>query len=286
MTVVLALETLYDAVVARMDADTVALDPTATPVPQPFGWREPAKRTGSMRIVWVPGDDESGDVGELGPARNPGRNPRSLATLRELFTVYIEAADITAPENERAQYTATRLLFDAWLRCVHLAARGTYSIESARWVNDKATRRYGATLRVLATIEAMVPDAPLEIAPTDTRASIDVELLDVTENVTTPIRVDLATTGPIDLEETDQTIDGHPLEVDDRVLVKDQADGEDNGLWLVGADGWTRATWPLAHGTVVYVSYGDANGGALFELTTPDPITIGTTPLTFARITA
>lgn len=183
MTTDLALPLLYDAVRTRMDADTLALDPEATPVPQPFGWREPAKRTGTMRIVWIPGDDESGDLGEFGAARNPGRNPRSLATLRELFTVYIEAVDPSAPESELAQYTATRLLFDAWLRAVHLAAHGTFTIESTGWVIEKATRRYGATLRVLGSIEAMVPDAPLAVAPVDTRALIDVEELDVTEQM-------------------------------------------------------------------------------------------------------
>lgn len=283
MTVVLALETLYDAVRARMDADTLALDPTATPVPQPFGWREPPKRTGTMRIVWVPGDDESGDIGELGPARNPGRNPRSLGTLRELFTVYIEAADQAAPENERKQYTATRLLFDAWLRAVHLAAHGTFAIESASWVNDKATRRYGATLRVLATIEAMVPDAPLEIAPVDTRASIAVSELDVTETVRTAIRAELATTGPITLV-GEQAIDGRSAGTGDLVLVKDQADGAENGTYYV-AETWVRTEHVLASDRLVRVLYGADNGGADFLLTTPDPIT-GVTPLTFIRITA
>lgn len=286
MTVVLALETLYDAVRARMDADTLALDPEATPVPQPFGWREPAKRTGTMRIVWIPGDDESGDLGELGPARNPGRNPRPLATLRELFTVYLEAADITAPEDERKQYTATRLLFDAWLRAVHLAARGTYTIESAGWVIEKTTRRYGAAIRVLATIEAMVPDAPLEVAPTDTRAEVDVELLDNTETVRTALLAEVATTEPITLEGL-QTIDGVNLAAGDPVLVKDQADGAENGLYVVATEDWTRADdHPDDDDRLVRVLAGADNGAAHFLLTTEAPITLGTTPLTFARITA
>jgi hypothetical protein len=35
----------------------------------------------------------------------------------------------------------------------------------------------------------------------------------------------------------------------------------------------------------VHVLFGAANGGADFLLTTEAPITVGTTPLTFARIT-
>lgn len=176
MAVVLALPRLFDAVVDRF-ADE------GTAVTNAFGWREPARRTGEMRIVWVPGDDQSGALGDVLSARNPGRNPRPLATLGELFTVFVEAVDATAPEDERKQYEAARVLFDAWFRAVYLAARGTVAIRSAAWVTSKKERRYGATLRVVCSVEAMVPDAPAEIAPADARAVIDVEELDVTEQM-------------------------------------------------------------------------------------------------------
>lgn len=179
----LAVTHLFDEVVARMDADAAAQDPPVAPVPQVFGWREPARQPHAPRIVWVPGDDESGDVGELGPARNPGGNPRSLGTLHELVTVYIEAVDPSAHENEIAQYVAARLLLDAWLRAVYLTAHGAYSIERTQWVNTRKERRYGATLRVLLSVEAVIPDEPAVLAPTDTRALIDVEELDVTETM-------------------------------------------------------------------------------------------------------
>lgn len=170
MTTVLALPLVYEAVVARFALDAAAEDPPATPVAQPFGWREPAHRTGTRRIVWVPGDD--GELGEVGPARNPGRNPRPLWTIDELFTVYVEAQDATAAENELAQYTAARLLFDAWLRAVYLAAHGTVRVTRSQWVSDKSTRRFGATIRAVVAIEAMVPDAPFETAPVDTAADV------------------------------------------------------------------------------------------------------------------
>jgi hypothetical protein len=182
MAVIFALEHLFTAVKARMDADTLAEDEEATPVPHVFGWREPAKhRASTHRIVWVPGDDRTGELGEVAPARNPGGNPRSLATVRELFTVYIEAQDPSAAENEATQYHATRLLFDAWVRAVYLAARGTYALSKPTWVIDKKERRHGAAIRVLGTIEAMVPDTQHEevIAV----AEIDVEMLDHEETM-------------------------------------------------------------------------------------------------------
>jgi hypothetical protein len=144
MSDTLALEQLYDDVVARFAAEF------AEPPAQSFGWREPAKRVKAPRISWVPGDDASGDIGALGPARSPGRDPRPLATVRELATVYLEAFDATAPENELAQYRSARLLYDAWFRAVYLAARGTFEIRSHRWVNERATRS--------ASIVASVPE--------------------------------------------------------------------------------------------------------------------------------
>lgn len=284
MAVVFALEDLFDRVKARMDADSAAEEPPATPVPHDFGWREPAKHARTThRIVWVPGDDKSGELGEVAPARNPGGNPRSLATLRELFTVYLVAQDPAAAEDERAQYHETRLLYDAWLRAVHLEAHGTYALQKPAWIIDKKERRHGAAIRVLGTIEAMVPDT--SHAEELVVAEITVSELDVDEVIEAPTSavVRAATTGT-ELLEDEETIDGVALDAGDRVLVKDQVDAEDNGIYVVALGPWSRAADELAHGFRVYVDAGTVNGGAAFELTTADPIVIDTTPLTFERM--
>lgn len=165
MSVVLALTSLYDGVVARMAADGYTEE-------QPFGWREPSKRLGGRRVVWVPGDDD--EVGELVAPKRPGRNPRPLWTLLELCTIYVEAFDASAPENERAQYQAARELLDALLSAIYLEAHGTVAVTDLRWVNDKALRRAGAAVRVVITVEAMVPDAtaPTVTAGSETTASM------------------------------------------------------------------------------------------------------------------
>lgn len=150
---------------------------------QTFGWREPfvvVDGTAS-RIVWVPGDD--GKLGDIEPARSPGRDPRPLATIGELFTVHLFAVDASDPENEAKQYTAARLLLDAWLRAVSLAPfHGTVALRSASWVKPGATRSFGATIRVVASIESMVPDAPLTYAPTPMEAEQTAEELDQTDD--------------------------------------------------------------------------------------------------------
>lgn len=176
MAIILALPNLFDAVVARFAAE-------GTAVPNLFGWRTPPQKlVPTSRICWVPGDEDT--LGEVLPARFPGANPRSIATVGELFTVWIVASDPdpTRREDERAQYQAARELFDTWYRAVYLAAHGTFRVDSANWVVEKKERRFGAAIRVVVVIEAMVPDTEFPTAPVDTKASIDVEVLDVSEN--------------------------------------------------------------------------------------------------------
>jgi hypothetical protein len=166
----LALPKLYTDVKARFSAEST----TANVV---FGWREPAKQINqgpgrANRICIVPGD-ESGDIGEITSARNPGRNPRPLATLNEVFSVYVFGWDSSAPEDELKQYIATRFLYDAWYRAVYLAAHGTFQVLSAKWVTTQMERRFGAEILAVYAIESMIPDSPWTIAPPPIVSDID-----------------------------------------------------------------------------------------------------------------
>src|SRR4029077_14291668 len=83
-----------------------------------------------------------------------------------------------------------------------------------------------------------------------------------------------------------QTIDGVSLVDGDRVLVKDQTAAEENGIWVVASGVWARADdadedSEVSSGMALWISEGDDNAGMRFVLTTPDPITVGTTPLVF-----
>ncbi len=169
MAIILALQQLYSDVVERFEDE-------GTEVPNVFGWRKPAERGGLQnRIVWVPGDP-SGAAGALIGARQPGRNPRPLNTLEEMFKVYIEGRDTSDPENELLQYAATRELFDAWYRAVYLSTtgRGLVTVKSASWMVDRNVRRHGATLRVVCTVQAMIPDEAHVVAE-DVEAVVAVE---------------------------------------------------------------------------------------------------------------
>ena len=70
-----------------------------------------------------------------------------------------------------------------------------------------------------------------------------------------------------------QTIDGVSVVAEDRVLVKDQTDGTENGIYRCQAAAWVRAAdfdgaRDAAQGTVVRVVSGTSYGNTWWEVTT------------------
>lgn len=185
MAEVLAIPLIFDAVVARF-ADE------GTNVPMFFGRRDVARQqTSGSRIVWAPGDP-SGVMGPVGPAKRPGESaagPRGLATINEYVSVYITTSDSSDPENDRAQYVAARLLFDAWFRAVYLAAqtvRTNFSLDACSWIRPSAERRHGAGILAVLSVEGRIPDEAHPVAPSDSSVVASVtHVEDLTETVST-----------------------------------------------------------------------------------------------------
>lgn len=97
--------------------------------------------------------------------------------------------------------------------------------------------------------------------------------------------VRVATTANITLSGT-QTIDAVGVVAGDRVLVQNQSTASQNGIYVVAAGAWSRATdadsnLELYGGVLVSVSEGTVNGGKVFSCTNSGSITIGTTAITF-----
>lgn len=97
----------------------------------------------------------------------------------------------------------------------------------------------------------------------------------------------LATTANITLSGL-QTIDGVLTAVDDRVLVKNQTNTPDNGIYIAASGLWQRArdmdsNRDLTKGTRVNATDGTANAGREYYVSTANPITVGTTSLTFTE---
>ncbi|WP_317849341.1 phage tail protein [Pseudomonas sp. GL-B-19] len=98
----------------------------------------------------------------------------------------------------------------------------------------------------------------------------------------------VAATVPITLSNV-QTLDGVAVAAGDRVLVTAQAQAQDNGIYLVSAEGWTRAadadnSLEVTPGLFIHVEQGTTNGDSLWQLVTDAPITLGTTGLQFEMI--
>lgn len=98
----------------------------------------------------------------------------------------------------------------------------------------------------------------------------------------------VATTGNITLSGT-QTIDGVALSVGDRVLVKNQSTGSQNGIYVVASGAWSRATdaddnIDVTAGMTCWVTEGTVNADTQWVLITDDPIVVGTTALSFTQV--
>lgn len=85
-----------------------------------------------------------------------------------------------------------------------------------------------------------------------------------------------------------QTVGGVALAADDRVLVKNQTDTTENGIYLASSSEWTRAldfdgNRDAVRGTIVVANI-DNGEGLLYRTVATDPIVIGTSSITFAAI--
>jgi hypothetical protein len=97
--------------------------------------------------------------------------------------------------------------------------------------------------------------------------------------------VAVATTANITLSAA-QTINGVAVVADDRVLVKDQTDDTENGIYIAQGTAWTRAkdfdsTRDVVEGTLVFVQSGTIAADSVWRQTTTGTITPGTSSINF-----
>lgn len=173
----------------------------------------------------------------------------------------------------------------------NLATTSTAGVMSAtdKAKLDNATAEATVSTLVLRDSSGNFKSAtPTDSAHVATKSYVDAARngLDVKDSVRA------ATTAPIniatDLNNGD-VIDGVTLATGDRVLVKNQSTGSENGIYVATATGaGTRATdfdssAEVTAGAFTFVEEGSTNADSGWVLTTNAPITLGTTALTFVQ---
>lgn len=105
--------------------------------------------------------------------------------------------------------------------------------------------------------------------------------------------VRVASTTNVTLATPGASIDGVTLANGDRVLLKDQSTGSQNGIYDFNGSGsaLTRSadadvSAEVKPGTQVFVSEGTVNGNTTWQITTDGPITLNTTALVWAQTSA
>ena len=127
---------------------------------------------------------------------------------------------------------------------------------------------------------------PTQAQDAATKAYVDAvkQALDIKDSVR------VATTAAITIASdlgVGDAIDGVTLADGDRVLVKNQTDASQNGIYVAGSSpvrsADANASSEVTSGMFCFVEEGTVNGDNGFVLTTNDPITLDTTDLTFTQ---
>ncbi len=194
-------------------------------------------------------------------------------------------------------------------RIQNLASDPTSPVTGQIWFNSSlgVLKLYdGTAARVVAELtnsltQFSVPTGPLQlnaqniqnlatpVNATDaaTKAYVD----SVAVGLDVKASVVAATTGAGTLSSSfasGQVIDGVTLATGNRILIKNQTSGSDNGIYIVGTGAPTRSSdanssGNYISGAFVFVEAGTINGGGAFVVATQGTITPGTTAVTWVQ---
>ena len=170
-----------------------------------------------------------------------------------------------------------------------LVAEDIPNLDWAKIVSGKpdTLAGYGITDGVNKAGDTMTGALTLSGAPTQdlhavTKAYVDsvVQGLDIKESVRVATTENIALSGAI-------TVDGVALSVGDRVLVKNQTNAAENGIYVVADEAWTRAVdasdGKVSSGMFTFVEEGAVNANSGYVLATDGQIVVGTTELSFSQ---
>lgn len=168
------------------------------------------------------------------------------------------------------------------------SAHGVMSLQDKTKLDDATADATASKLVIRdgsGNFKAATPTDPAHVA---TKGYVDSARsgLDVKQSVRA------ATTAPLTLAnqlEAGDVVDGVTLAAGNRVLVKDQSTGSENGIYVVQASGAAiraedfDSSSEVTAGAFTFIEEGTVNGDTGYVLTTNDVIILGTTSLTFTQ---
>lgn len=226
----------------------------------------------------------------------PDRNRTTLVNERRRAAINTLAPDPANPSQYIAEQVIPEDVGGWWIRelglhdetgalCFYGNCAETYKPQLAEGSGRTQVVRMVILVSSGASVELKV-DPSIVLATrgyVDTQIAIELDKRDEKQSAL------VATVAPLASLFGLQTIDGVNLTAGARVLVKDQAAGKDNGIYLAAGGNWTRTTdadsgLDMTPGMLVPIEQGTVNGDSVWQLTTDGAIIVGATPLAFKRV--
>ena len=150
---------------------------------------------------------------------------------------------------------------------------------------------YGITDGVNKTGDTLTGFLTLSADPTLPMHAATKQYVDsVAQGLDVKLSVKAATTTNITLSSLPQILDGININDGDRILVKDQTDTTQNGIYIAHSSAWVRSNdfkngSTISGGSFTFIEQGTNYAETGWVVTTDSPITVGNTPITFTQFT-
>ncbi|MDF3867224.1 phage tail protein [Pseudomonas denitrificans (nom. rej.)] len=244
----------------------------------------------TLKITQLAVGDGGGNVPPPDASRTQLVNEVRRAPLNRLSVDPANSAQIIAeqviPEDVGGWWIREMGLYDeAGALIAYANCAPSYKPQLAEGSGRTQTVRIVLIVSNAASVELKI-DPSVVLA---TREYVDSAIVSAMNRLDCKQSVRVATTASITLSGL-QTLDGIALVAGDRVLVKNQSNAADNGIYVAATNAWKRSTdadenSEVTPGLTVVVESGTSQADSIWQLVTDGAIVLGTTALTFQNIT-
>ncbi|MEN5255243.1 phage tail protein [Pseudomonas protegens] len=254
-----------------------------------------AKKTNcdALGIPWEPSYMLIGDANDTDPVPSPGQTQ----LIRQVYRAPLNALYVSPTDDNIliAELVLPPEVGGWWIRELAIEDKdGVFCAVANVAPSYKPLLAQGSGRNQVVRMHIITnstTNIQLKIDPSvvlATRSYVDQRILEELNKQDFKHSVLVATSGAITLSGL-QTIDSVALAAGNRVLVKNQTQAKDNGLYVAAAGAWSRTqdadtSLEVTPGLFVHVEKGTANGDSVWQLVTDGPIVLGTTDLAFEML--